>query len=81
MATREAPARIGQSREALEEFVEAMHVAQDAVLELQVRCLDQLDGQVFETIGDLITATACAIWDAHPHAGQFTADAVRGGSE
>jgi hypothetical protein len=34
---------------------------------------------VFETIGDLITHTASAIWDAHPHAGRFVDEASRAG--
>jgi hypothetical protein len=57
MSAAEALARIGQSREALEEFVEAMHVAEDAVRELQARCMSERDRQVFETMSNLITQT------------------------
>lgn len=81
MSTRETPVRIGQSLEALDEFVEAMHVAEDAVRNLRSLLLDDLDRQVFETIQDLITHAASAVWDAHPHAGQFIEDAIYGAEE
>jgi hypothetical protein len=58
-----------------------MHVAEDAVRELQGRCLSEFDRQVFETISDLITQTASAVWDEHADVGQFIEDAVSGAEE
>jgi hypothetical protein len=40
--------------------------------------VNELDGQAFETISDLITHAVSAIWDARPHAEQFIEDAIRG---
>lgn len=81
MATHEVPFKMGQTREDLEEFVEAMHAAQDAVRHLGSLLDEQLDRQVFDTISLLITHTASAIWDTHPHAEQFVEGYVHGGSE
>lgn len=81
MAATYAPTRIGHSREALEKFVEAAADARGAIKRLGDLALDDLDRQVFETIADLVTHQASAIWDKHPDAGQFIQDWLDAGCE